>query len=115
MKIIKNLILAALAAMLLFQTSITRADDEGRDHRNATVTRTKWVTAFLPPGGEIFATIAGVAGGDLGDGTVIGDDFNPVEVLADGSVRSRLSTTSLVRDTPLRCASAPCKHPIIAE
>jgi hypothetical protein len=33
MKIIKNLKFAALAATLLFQTSITRADHEGRDPR----------------------------------------------------------------------------------
>jgi hypothetical protein len=85
MKIIKNLKLAALAATLLFQTSITRADDN-RDHRDAIITWTKHVTAFLPPGGEIFGTIAGVAGGDLGTGTVIGDAFNPVEVLPDGSI-----------------------------
>jgi hypothetical protein len=90
MKTIKQLIFAALAATLLFQTSITRADGHGqkdkRDHRDAIITWTKHVTAFLPPGGEIFATIAGTAGGDLGDGTVIGDAFSPLEVLADGSV-----------------------------
>ena len=85
MKIIKHLTNAALAATLLFQTSIARADDEGQDHRDAIITWTKHVTAFLPDG-EIFGTIAGTAGGDLGDGTVIGDAFNPVEGLPDGSI-----------------------------
>ena len=85
MKIIKHLTFAALAATLLFQTSTTRADDEGRDHRDVIITWTKHVTAFLPDG-EIFATIAGTAGGDIGEGTVIGDAFNPREVLATGSV-----------------------------
>ena len=84
-KIIKNLTLAAGAATLLFQTSITRADD-ARDNRDATITWTKHVTAFLPPGGEVFATIAGTAGGDLGDGTVIGDALSPLEFLPGGSL-----------------------------
>lgn len=78
MKIIKHLTFAALAALavtLLFQTSLTRADGHGqkdnRDHRDAIITWTKHITAFLPPGGEIFATIAGTAGGDIGDGTLV--------------------------------------------
>ena len=82
MKIIKHLTFTALAAILLYQTSIARADD----NRDAIITWTKYTTAILPPGGEIFATIAGTAGGDLGDGTVIGDAFNPREVLANGFV-----------------------------
>src|SRR5262245_45161107 len=56
MKIIKHLKFAGLAAMLLLQPSITRADDnegDNRDHRNATITWTKYVPAFLPPGGDI--------------------------------------------------------------
>ena len=85
MKIIKNILFAALAAMLLFQTSITRADDN-RDHRDAIITLTKWVTAFFPPTEEIFATGVGVAGGDLGEGTLTLDAFSPVEVLPDGSI-----------------------------
>jgi hypothetical protein len=85
MKIIKNLTVVALAATVLFQTSIIRADDN-RDHRDAVITWTKHVTEWLAPGGEIFATIAGVAGGDLGTGTVLGDALSPVEVLPDGYV-----------------------------
>jgi hypothetical protein len=80
MKIIKSILLTAIAATILFQTSVSRADD----HRDAIITWTKHVTAWLPPGGEIFATIAGTAGGDLGTGTVAGDAFNPVEALPDG-------------------------------
>jgi len=83
MKIIKHVTFAALAATLLFQTSIARADDN-RDHRDAIITWTKHVTAFLPPGGEIFATIAGTAEGDIGDGIVMGEAFNPRVPLPGG-------------------------------
>src|SRR5687767_15931702 len=89
MKIMKKFTFAtltALAATLLLPTSITRADDDNRDHRDAIITWTKHVTAFLPPGGEIFATIAGTAEGDIGDGIVMGDAFNPREVLPNGFV-----------------------------
>jgi len=79
--------LAALTVALLFQTPTTRAGDKGqKDHRDAIITWTKHVTAFLPPGGEIFATIAGTAGGDIGDGTLIGEAFNPREFLPNGFV-----------------------------
>src|SRR5688572_18905220 len=84
MKIFKNILLTAVMATVLFQTSVTRADDN-RDHRDAIITWTKHVPAFLPPGGEIFATIVGTAGGDLGTGTLSGDAFNPRERLPDGS------------------------------
>ena len=85
MKMIKNLKLAglaalvALAATLLFQTSVARADDN-RDHRDATVTWTKWITQNISPPGDngIFATIEGRAGGDIGEGTVTGEAFNAV-------------------------------------
>ena len=89
MNIIKNLTLAALAATLLFQTSITRADDRDQrgddhgkkgDHNNgdATVNFTKWITVLLPPSG-IFADMAGViTGGDVGDGTFTGEALTRV-------------------------------------
>ena len=77
MNIIKNLTFAALAATLLCQTSITRADDHGqrgdRDQRDATVNFTKWVTGFpnLP---GLIATMEGVVGGgDAGVGTFAGE------------------------------------------
>ena len=91
MKTIKNLKFAALAALaalavtLLFQSSVTRADDD-RDHRDAIITWTKHITALLPPGGEIFATIAGTAEGDIGDGTLVGEAFNPRVMLTPTSV-----------------------------
>jgi hypothetical protein len=78
MKIIKNVAftaLAALAATLLFQTSITRADDHGQkseDHGNAKVTFTKWVTAEINLPG-LLETLGGVVGGDIGDGTFAGE------------------------------------------
>jgi hypothetical protein len=80
--IIKHVQFAVLAATLLFQTSTTRADD----HRDATITFTKHVTAFLPPGGEAFATVAGTDGGDIGEGTMTGEALSPIDVLADGSI-----------------------------
>jgi hypothetical protein len=82
MKTIKNLMFAAIAGILLSQTSVVRAAD---DHSDAIITWTKHVTEFLPPGGDIFATFEGPAGGDLGEGTIIGDAFNPREVLPNGS------------------------------
>ena len=91
MNTIKNLkfaglaALAALAVTLLFQSSVTRADDN-RDHRDAIITWTKHITAFLPPGGEIFATIAGTAEGDIGDATLVGEAFNPRDLLPNGFV-----------------------------
>jgi hypothetical protein len=84
MTINKNLAFAALAALtvaLVSLTSITRADQTARDHRNATVTWTKWVTAWVTPtveNGMLFGTIAGVADGDIGVGTVTGEAFNKV-------------------------------------
>lgn len=75
MKIIKNLTLAAVAATLLFQTSITRAGNHGkRDEHGqpARVTFTKWVTAvpFVP---GLIANMEGVVGGEVGDGTFTGE------------------------------------------
>jgi len=75
MKIIKNLALAAVAATLLLQTSITRADNHGKrdEHgQQARVTFTKWVTAvpFVP---GLIATMEGVVGGEVGDGTFTGE------------------------------------------
>ena len=82
MKIIKNLMFAAIAGILLSQTSVVRADD----HRDAIITWTKHITALFPPGGEVFGTIAGTAAGDLGTGIVTGEAFYPVNVLSDGSL-----------------------------
>jgi hypothetical protein len=78
MKIMKSLTLTAVAAIavaLLFQTSITQADEQGkRDEHGqaATVTFTKWVTAAVNQPGLI-ATMEGVGGGDAGDGLFIGE------------------------------------------
>jgi hypothetical protein len=82
MKTIKNLMFAAIAGILLSQTSVVRADD----HRDAIITWTKHITAFFPPGGDVFGTIAGTAAGDIGAGTLTGDAFYPLNVLSDGSL-----------------------------
>ena len=69
MKTINTLTFAALAATLLFQTPIARADNHGA----ATINFTKWVTALAPPPG-VLANMAGViGGGDVGDGTFTGE------------------------------------------
>src|SRR5664279_1632324 len=76
MKTIKKctfLTLAALAVTLLFQTSITRADDHGKKgDRDAKVTFTKWITA-IPYQPGLIANMAGVVGGDVGDGVFTGE------------------------------------------
>src|SRR6185369_1748079 len=67
MKTINTLTFAALAATLLFQTPIARADNNGA----ATINFTKWVTALNPRPG-VLADMAGIivggdVGGDVGD------------------------------------------------
>ena len=59
MKIINNLTFAGLAAMLLFQTSITRADDQGPQQ----ITFQKCAVAD--------GSLAGTVDGDCGVGTVV--------------------------------------------
>jgi len=73
MKTINTLTIAALAATLLFQTPIARADNNGA----ATINFTKWVTG-TPPGPGVLANMAGIivggdVGGDVGDGTFTGE------------------------------------------
>jgi len=85
MKLIKKVTcatLAALAVALLFQTPTTRAGDNGqrgddnerrgRDHRGANVTFTKWIVAF-PNMPGLIANMAGVVGGDVGEGLFTGE------------------------------------------
>ena len=78
MKIIKSFAftaMAVLAVTLLFQTSVTRAGDKGKrdDHgQQAQVSFTKWITSFpYQPG--LLANMAGVVGGDVGDGSFTGE------------------------------------------
>src|SRR5438046_2106530 len=77
MKIFKNLTTIALAAMSLLLSPNTQAADE---HSDAVITWTKHITALFPTP-EIFGTIAGVAGGDIGEGTVNGEAFAPLTPL----------------------------------
>ena len=65
MKTIKNLTLAALAATLLFQTSITRAADQGQKH--ITFQKCFVADADDPFGGPFVGTVDG----DCGVGTVV--------------------------------------------
>lgn len=74
MKIINKLTLAALAAMLLFQTPIAQANDHGA----AKINFTKWVTVPSPRPG-VFADMAGtITGGDVGDGQFTGEVLSRV-------------------------------------
>jgi len=97
MKTIRFLTFAALAAALLLQTPISRADGHGqrgddhgkkgdghgqrgdnngkgdRDCREAQTTFTKWIIAPFPPSTGIFANMGGVVGGDVGAGSFIGE------------------------------------------
>jgi hypothetical protein len=82
MKIINRLVIIALAATSLLLTSTNRADDE---HSDATITWTKHITALFPAP-ELFATIAGVAGGDIGEGTLNGEAFNPLVPAGEGKI-----------------------------
>ena len=69
MKTINTLTFATLAATLLFQTPIARADNNGA----ATINFTKWVTIPAPRPG-VLADMAGIiVGGDVGDGTFTGE------------------------------------------
>jgi hypothetical protein len=97
METIKFLTFAALAATLLFQTPITRADDQGkkgddhgqrggdnergdRDHRDAQNTFTKWIVDFTPTLPGVIADMAGVVGGDVGGGTFTGEVLSMITV-----------------------------------
>ena len=64
MKIIKNLTFAALAATLLFQTSITRAAEHGP-------LRINFQKCFVADAGPFGGHYEGTVNGDLGVGTVI--------------------------------------------
>jgi hypothetical protein len=85
MKKSKNLTFAALAALviaLLFQAPITRAGGRGQkgddnprgdhDRGDAKATFTKWMVDF-PPCPGVLANMAGVVGGDVGEGTYTGE------------------------------------------
>ena len=71
--VLKFALPAALAVAVLFQTSVTRADDHGKKgNRDAKATFTKWATAF-PNKPGLIANMAGVVGGDVGDGVFTGE------------------------------------------
>jgi hypothetical protein len=59
-------VIGAVALMTLCLGAGVASADGGRDHRNAENTFTKWITDFNA------GTMAGVVGGDVGDGTYAG-------------------------------------------
>lgn len=89
MNTIRFLTGAAVAATLLFQSAVARGDDVpsgNRDHRDATVSWTKWVTDWPENDGitGVFGIIGGPAEGDIGEGNVTGEALNPIVPLPDG-------------------------------
>jgi hypothetical protein len=76
--VLKFAVPAALAVALLSQTSITRADDQGKkgDHRPLKITFSKCV---VPDTGPFGAHFEGTVGGDCGAGKVV---FTYLSVIA---------------------------------
>ena len=74
MRSIRNRSLALTVVVMLLTMSLgagVAAADGGRDHRNAENTFTKWVTgAGAAP---VIANMAGIVGGDVGDGAFAGE------------------------------------------
>ena len=63
-------VIATVALVALAVSAGVASADVGRDHRNSENTFTKWLTV---PGPPLLANMAGVVGGDVGDGTFAGD------------------------------------------
>jgi len=64
-------VITAVALLTLALGAGVASADGGRDHRNAENTFTKWVTG--PGVAPVLANMAGVVGGDVGDGTFTGE------------------------------------------
>ena len=85
MKGIRRRALAVATAVVLVTLSLSAgvvAADGGRDHRNAENTFTKWVTSAS-------GTMAGIVGGDVGDGTYAGQVLSMVTVGATTTIHAR--------------------------
>jgi hypothetical protein len=81
---IRTRALAMIATGVLVTLSLSAgvvAADGGRDHRNAENTFTKWVTSAS-------GTMAGVVGGDVGDGTYAGQVLSMVTVGATTTIHA---------------------------
>ncbi len=82
--------LALMAAVVLVALALgagVASADNSRYHRNAETTFQKWITG--PGPAPIVASMAGVVGGDVGDGTFIGEVLtlvdNPAPPAGDGT------------------------------
>ena len=66
------LALMAAAVIMTLTLGAAMAAADSRDHRNAENTFTKWITAVpgVPP---VIRNLAGIVGGDVGDGTFAGE------------------------------------------
>ena len=86
---LRTRVLALMAAAMLMTLTLgaAMAAADSRDHRNAENTFTKWITG--PGPAPIVASMAGIVGGDVGDGTFTGEVLtlvdNPAPPVGDGT------------------------------
>ena len=73
----RALALLATAALMTLTFGAAMASADSRDHRNAENTFTKWITG--PGPAPIVASMAGVVGGDVGEGTFTGEVLTLVD------------------------------------
>lgn len=66
----RALVIAAAAALLVFTLGVGLTSAGGGDHRYADNTFTKWISGGGPA--PYVATMGGIVGGDVGDGTFSG-------------------------------------------
>ena len=81
------LALLAVAVLMTLTLGAAMAAADSRYHRNAENTFTKWITG--PGPAPIVASMAGIVGGDVGDGTFTGEVLtlvdNPAPPVGDGT------------------------------
>ena len=90
LKRIGTRVLAVTAAVVLLALSLgvaAASADDGRDHRNAENTFTKWVTG--PGVAPVLANMAGVVGGDVGAGAFAGEVLSKVVVGTTATIDAR--------------------------
>ena len=83
----RALALASALVLLTLALGAGTVSADGRDHRNAENTFTKWITG--PGPAPIVASMAGIVGGDVGDGTFAGEVLtlvdSPAPPVGDGT------------------------------
>jgi hypothetical protein len=83
----RMLALGAAVMLMTLTLGAAMASADSRFHRNAENTFTKWITG--PGPAPIVASMAGIVGGDVGDGTFTGEVLtlvdNPAPPVGDGT------------------------------